>query len=235
MSVMMLKFGCCTGSDMIMKGLISIDATTPMVDPGWRPGSRQMRLGLALANEGALDATVALAGQAEELGLAELWVPESLHGRSATSAVAMLAARTERIGLGVGVVNPFWRHPSLIAMEAATLDEASGGRLRIGLGAGLWTLRALGEADQRTRRPLTAMVEAIGVVRAMLAGERGPDPQVLWSGPTLRSASSRFAVTFRSMLARSIAGCWRPRVHSPTASASVRLPAPAMSRGPASR
>lgn len=137
-----------------------------------------MRLGLALANEGALDATVALARQAEDLGLAEVWVPESLHGRSATSAVAMLAARTERIGLGVGVVNPFWRHPSLIAMEAATLDEASGGRLRIGLGAGLWTLRALGEADQRTRRPLAAMVEAIGIVRAMLAGERGPDPQV---------------------------------------------------------
>lgn len=92
--------------------------------------------------------------------------------------VATLAAQTERIGLGVGVVNPFWRHPSLIAMEAATLDEASSGRLRIGLGAGLWTLRALGEADQRTRRPLTAMVEAIGVVRAMLAGERGPDPKV---------------------------------------------------------
>jgi 5,10-methylenetetrahydromethanopterin reductase len=163
---------------MIMKGLISIDATMPMVDPGLRPGSRQMRLGLALANEGALDATAALARQAEDLGLAEVWVPESLHGRSATSAVATLAARTERIGLGVGVVNPFWRHPSLIAMEAATLDEASGGRLRIGLGAGLWTLQALGEADQRTRRPLVAMVEAIGIVRAMLAGERGPNPQV---------------------------------------------------------
>jgi 5,10-methylenetetrahydromethanopterin reductase len=137
-----------------------------------------MRLGLALANEGPLDTTVALARHAEDLGLAEAWVPESVHGRSATSAVATLAARTKRIGLGVGVVNPFWRHPSLIAMEAATLDEASSGRLRIGLGAGLWTLRALGEADQRTRRPLAAMVEAISVVRAMLAGERGPDPQI---------------------------------------------------------
>jgi 5,10-methylenetetrahydromethanopterin reductase len=137
-----------------------------------------MRLGLALANEGPLDTTVALARHAEDLGLAEAWVPESVHGRSATSAVATLAARTKRIGLGVGVVNPFWRHPSLIAMEAATLDEASSGRLRIGLGAGLWTLRALGEADQRTRRPLAAMVEAIRVVRAMLAGERGPDPQI---------------------------------------------------------
>src|SRR6266542_3798377 len=56
-----------------------------------------------------------------------------------------------------------------LAKEAATLDEAADGRLRgIGLGAGLWTLRALGEADERAHRPLAAMVEAIKVVRAML-------------------------------------------------------------------
>ena len=65
-----------------------------------------MRLGLALANEGPLEETVRLARGAEELGLAEVWVPESSHGRSVTSVVATLAARTERIGLGVGVVNP---------------------------------------------------------------------------------------------------------------------------------
>jgi 5,10-methylenetetrahydromethanopterin reductase len=134
-----------------------------------------VRLGLALANEGPLAQTVALACLAEQLGLSEVWVPESSHGRSVTSVVATLAAHTRQIGLGVGVVNPFWRHPSLIAMEAATLDEAADGRLRgIGLGAGLWTLEALGEADQRTRRPLAAMVEAIGIVQAMLRDEPGP-------------------------------------------------------------
>ena len=138
-----------------------------------------MRLGLALANEGPLRETVALARRAEELGLAEVWVPESSHGRSVTSVVATLAANTRQIGLGVGVVNPFWRHPSLIAMEAATLDEASDGRLRgIGLGAALWTLEALGEADPRTRRPLAAMTEALGIVRAMLREQPGPTPEI---------------------------------------------------------
>lgn len=138
-----------------------------------------MRLGLALANEGPLEETVGLARAAEELGLGEVWVPESSHGRSVTSVVATLAAHTRRIGLGVGVVNPFWRHPSLIAMEAATLDEAADGRLRgIGLGAGLWTLEALGVADPRTRRPLQAMVEAIKIVRAMLRDEPGPPGEV---------------------------------------------------------
>ncbi len=143
-----------------------------------------MRLGLALANEGPLRETVALARLAEQLGLAEVWVPESSHGRSVTLVVATLAANTHQIGLGVGVVNPFWRHPALIAMEAATLDEASDGRLRgIGLGAGLWTLKALGEADQRTRRPLAAMVEAIKIVRAMLREEPGPTAEIFTVRP----------------------------------------------------
>jgi 5,10-methylenetetrahydromethanopterin reductase len=48
----------------------------------------------------------------------------------------------------------------------------------LGLGAALWTLWALGEADARTRRPLTAMVEAIRVVRALLRGEPGIEASV---------------------------------------------------------
>jgi 5,10-methylenetetrahydromethanopterin reductase len=48
----------------------------------------------------------------------------------------------------------------------------------LGLGAALWTLRALGEADSRADRPLQAMVEAIRIVRGMLGGEPGIDGQV---------------------------------------------------------
>tara|TARA_B100000029_G_scaffold160444_1_gene156258 strand:- start:5559 stop:6410 length:852 start_codon:yes stop_codon:yes gene_type:complete len=45
-----------------------------------------------------------------------------------------LAAATNNINLGVGVINPFTRSPSLIAMGAATLDRLSGGRFILGLG-----------------------------------------------------------------------------------------------------
>lgn len=135
-------------------------------------------MGVALSNEVPLAESIELAMRAEELGFDEVWVPESRHGRSATTAAAVLAHGTERIGIGVGVVNPFWRHPALIAMEAATLDEASGGRLRLGIGAALWTLRAMGEDDERTRRPLAAMIETVRVVKAMLAGEDGVDGEV---------------------------------------------------------
>ncbi len=137
-----------------------------------------VRLGLALSNEVPIVETVALARQAEQLGLSEVWLPESSHGRGVFSVASAVAAATQRIKIGIGIVNPFWRHPSVIAMEAAALDEACSGRLLLGLGAALWTLRALGEADGRTQRPLTAMVEAIRVVRGMLRGEPGIDGQV---------------------------------------------------------
>jgi 5,10-methylenetetrahydromethanopterin reductase len=134
------------------------------------------RFGLALDNQVPLSRTVALACLAEGLGLSEVWIPEVNHGRSGTTAAAAVALNTNRVDIGIGVLNMFWRHPSLLAMEAATLDELSGGRLRFGIGPSIWSLRNLGEADERTRKPLTATVETLQMLRAMLAGEDGIDP-----------------------------------------------------------
>jgi 5,10-methylenetetrahydromethanopterin reductase len=145
-----------------------------------------LRLGLSLSNETPIRDTVALACQAEQLGLSEVWLPESGHGRGLFTVAAAVAAATRRISIGIGIVNPFWRHPSVIAMEAAALDELSQGRVMLGLGAALWTLRALGETDARADRPLTAMVEAIRVVRALVRAEQGLDGGVFAVRKTAR-------------------------------------------------
>ncbi len=129
------------------------------------------RLAISLQGDHPLDETLALARLAEELGLTEIWTNENGHYRGAFTQLTAIASVTSTVGLGIGIVNPFHRHPSLIAMEAGALDEFSRGRLRLGIGAALWNLRNLGEADPRTQRPLTATIEAIRIIRALLHGE----------------------------------------------------------------
>jgi 5,10-methylenetetrahydromethanopterin reductase len=148
--------------------------------------SAPLRLGVSLSNEAPVQETVDLVRLAEDLGIAEVSLPESRHGRGVFTVASQVAAATNDITIGIGIVNPFWRHPSLIAMEAAALDEASGGRVHLGVGAALWTLRSLGEADPRTERPLTAMRETLQILRSILSDGEGIDGNVF----TVRSDAS---------------------------------------------
>ncbi|MGH7401844.1 MAG: LLM class flavin-dependent oxidoreductase, partial [Candidatus Rokuibacteriota bacterium] len=91
-----------------------------------------------------------------------------------TSAFALAgaaAAVTTRIGLGLGVVNPYTRHPALLAMETATLAGVAPGRVVLGLGTGVrrWI------EDQMAipaPRPLATLRECVEVLRRLWAGER---------------------------------------------------------------
>ncbi len=143
----------------------------------------RVRLAVSLQDDRPLRETLELARLSESLGFAEIWTNENGHFRGAFTQAAAIASATDRIGLGIGIVNPFHRHPSVIAMEAATLDELSGGRLRLGIGAALWNLRNLGEADPRTARPLTATIEAIRIVRGLLHGEPGIESEIYTVSP----------------------------------------------------
>ncbi|MFD7324034.1 LLM class F420-dependent oxidoreductase [Streptomyces sp. NPDC059875] len=80
---------------------------------------------------------VAAAGQVAELeraGLDLVWVPEA-YGYDAPSFMGFLAARTERIEIGSGILSVFSRTPALLAMTAAGVDALSGGRCHLGLGS----------------------------------------------------------------------------------------------------
>ena len=108
--------------------------------------------------------------RAERLGYDSLWVTERYFHEETFSLLGYLAARTERISLGVGVVNPYTRHPALIAMAAATLDRISGGRLLLGLGRSERHVIE-GAMGIPYRRSLTRLGETIEQIRALLAGE----------------------------------------------------------------
>jgi 5,10-methylenetetrahydromethanopterin reductase len=112
---------------------------------------------------------VELAKAAEAAGLASVWFAENPFQRGVMATAGACAVATSRVRIGVGVVNPYGRHPALIAMEVAALDELSGGRTILGIGSGIAAaVRRMGFVDNR---PVTAVREAVGIIRAMLAGE----------------------------------------------------------------
>ena len=94
-----------------------------------------MKIGVILPYEGGLPFADALemTERAEALGFDSVWVPEAW-GTDAVSSLGALAARTERIRLGTGIVNVFSRTPTLLGQTAATLDLISNGRFILGLG-----------------------------------------------------------------------------------------------------
>ncbi|MPY91593.1 MAG: LLM class F420-dependent oxidoreductase [Acidimicrobiia bacterium] len=94
-----------------------------------------MKLGLALGYSGArLELPLDLIRLAERLGYDSLWTAEA-YGSDAVTPLAYLAARTERIRLGTGIMQLAGRTPAMCAMQAQTVDAlAGGGRFIAGLG-----------------------------------------------------------------------------------------------------
>jgi 5,10-methylenetetrahydromethanopterin reductase len=120
---------------------------------------------------GALSAAdcVTQAKGAEAAGFASVWFAENLFARGILPAAAACAVATQRLGIGAGVFNPYNRHPTLIAMEIGALDELARGRVRLGIGSGVGS--AVERMGMSYARPVTALGEAIAIVRALLAGE----------------------------------------------------------------
>jgi probable F420-dependent oxidoreductase len=118
-----------------------------------------------------------MARTAEQVGFDSLWVGDHLLFRDpglpprgpweAWSLLAALAGVTERIRLGPLVASVSFHNPAMLAKKAAAVDEISGGRLILGLGAG-WNeteYRAFGfPFDHRLQR----FEEALTIIRGLL-------------------------------------------------------------------
>jgi F420-dependent oxidoreductase-like protein len=140
-----------------------------------------MRLGLMLGYFGAGTTAaeqLALVTEAERLGYDSAWVAEA-YGSDAATVLAWLAAQTGAIGLGSAVFQIPARSPAMVAMTAATLDQLSGGRFRLGLGLSGPQV-AEGWYGQRFARPMARTRDYVSVVRMALERRR-----VAYRGETL--------------------------------------------------
>ena len=77
-----------------------------------------------------LEEQIALATCADEAGIDCIWVSDAW-GQDVVSVLAVIADRTERIGVGSGLMQIPARQPTAVAMAAASIDTISGGRMRL--------------------------------------------------------------------------------------------------------
>jgi 1,4-dihydroxy-2-naphthoate octaprenyltransferase len=128
------------------------------------------RVGLGLAARGEVRETVHWAQQAEAMGLDCVWVHDSYFERDPITYLAAIGLQTTRIGLGAGALNPYTRHPVVLAMTMSALDDLAPRRCTLALGSGL-PLR-LAQMAIPYDDTVSRVSEAIDQVRALWRGER---------------------------------------------------------------
>jgi 5,10-methylenetetrahydromethanopterin reductase len=106
---------------------------------------------------------------AEANGYASVWFAENPFNRGVLPAAAACSVVTGRLRIGIGVFNPFNRHPTLIAMEIGALDELADGRAALGIGAGIGA--SVERMGYRYDRPIGALRDTFVIVRGLLNGD----------------------------------------------------------------
>ena len=123
-----------------------------------------------LMPDGPIGLTTELAVLAERLGYRRCCVyDEGLATRDVFVTLAAIAAGTAEIQLGTGITNPFVRHPGATVTAIASIDEISGGRTFLGLGAGGGL--TLDPLAIRRARPVEAVRFMVETTRRLLAGD----------------------------------------------------------------
>jgi 5,10-methylenetetrahydromethanopterin reductase len=136
-------------------------------------------IGRTLSAQQAAD----LARLADELGYEHCTFIESQNlCRDSTAMMTLAASVTERIRLGHAVTNPYTRHAAVLANTIATIDELSGGRAFLGIGAGGSAVAMVG----RSPRPLRELADYVQFFRDFVGGRN-----TSWDGLPMRSEWAR--------------------------------------------
>jgi F420-dependent oxidoreductase-like protein len=191
-----------------------------------------VRIGIHVGHwEGRPSDVAELALEAERAGFDSVWTSETW-GSDAAILAAWIVARTERIGVGTGVLQMAGRTPAAAAMAALTLDHLSGGRFRLGLGVSGPQV-AEGWHGTPFDRPLERTREYVAIVRDVLrregpvtsAGPHYPLPLPGGAGrplkPNVRALRADLPIYLAAIgprnvaLAAEIADGWMPYLYAP--------------------
>ena len=124
-----------------------------------------------------------MAETAERIGYDSVWIGDSITSKprlEPMTAMAAVAARTSRVKIGTAVLLNALRHPVHLAHAAATIDNISGGRTILGLGAGRSNNQMFVDEHAAVGVPImeraARMEESIRVMRALWTGEPVSSP-----------------------------------------------------------
>lgn len=155
------------------------------IEVSGRKGPGYMRIDIILESNAPPETVAALGSLAEDVGLGGVWVSNMNDARDPFINFVDLARSTSSIRIGPIAVSPFELHPLKMAASLLTLNEVTGGRAQIVVGAGGGTATAMGV---RRDRPVRAVRECVEILQAAARGEpvqyTGEIYQVRWYHPS---------------------------------------------------
>lgn len=152
----------------------SSSPSSPSSSPSSPSSAASFRFGVAASGVRDSEEMVTVARRAEELGYSSIAMADHLDDQLAPLiTLTAVAAATTTLRVGTLVLANDYRHPAMLAKEAATLDLVSGGRLELGVGAG-WMAVDYEQAGLVHDRPgvrIERLGEAVEILKGLFGGE----------------------------------------------------------------
>src|SRR5579862_5687066 len=131
--------------------------------------SQPFKIGIIIESKWPVEKTIEYTKLAEENGYDDAWVNDYIFDRDPFSILCLLAANSSKIRLGTGVVNPYLRHPEVIAASIGTVASMAPGRTVLGLGSSNDAM--LKPIAVTVENPIETCRQTIDIVRLLLQGE----------------------------------------------------------------
>jgi probable F420-dependent oxidoreductase len=175
---------------------------------------RPFRFGVTNGAAADMASWTAAARRAESLGYATFLLPDTLNTPAPLPALAAAAAATTTLRVGTWVLCDALRNPRTLAWEVASLDQLSGGRVELGLGAGRpdaeQDARRLGVPYGSPGERIARLAESVTLIRHLLDGGEEGFPAAAGPVPILIAASRPRLLRYAARHADTIAFGWPP-------------------------